>query len=204
MKSLRITLVAALSVVFLISLSNSASAAVVQVPANDYYVVQVGEFGVPGPILQGSDLSFSWDSDFPLTLVVSGPSGIVESYSSADHGSDTIAIDETGEYFMTWTNSGSSDATLDYDVDVDMLAPVHDVIDSFLLGVIIAAIVIVVIVVLVIVLVLGKEHGKKPAQVQQYGPPIAPLAPNASVCPSCGAPIDSTTTWCSRCGTRLR
>jgi len=204
MKAPVIALALIVSIVTALAFSAPASADNAQVSANGNYQIEVGEFGIPGPLVQGSDLTFTWSSTLPLTLVVAGPSGTVESYSSNTHGSDTIEISETGTYFMTWTNSGSSVVSLTYNYDVDIFGPVHDVIDSLLLGVIVAAIVIVVIIVLVVVLVIrGGEH-KRPTQGQQYVPPTAPLAPIATACPNCGAAIDASTQWCSRCGTRLR
>ena len=186
-----------------LALAAPASAATVTVPANDFYAIEVGEFGIPGTVIQGSDLSFDWDSDVPLTLVVSGPSGVVKSYSSSTHGSHTIEITETGAYFMTWTNSGSVAASLTYTYDVDFFAPVHNAIDSVLLGIMAAVIVIVVVIVLVVVLVLRGDRGKKPAQAQ-YVQPAALVAATATNCPNCGAAIDATVQWCARCGAKLR
>lgn len=204
MKSVRIALVFVGAALFALAVAMPVSAATVVVSANDYYVVEAGQFLGGGPIMQGSDLSFTWSSDRALTLVVSGPSGAVESYSSSTHGSDTIGIDETGTYFMTWTNSGSVAATLTYDYDVDMFAPVEHTFDTIVLGIVIAAIVIVVIIVLVVVLVIKGDHGGKPAQAPQYTQPVSWLPPNAANCPTCGAAIDGTNQWCARCGARLR
>lgn len=203
MKPFRIVLALVATVVTALALAVPASAATVTVPANDNYFVEVGEFGIPGTIIQGSDLSFTWSSSEPLTLVISGPSGMVESYSSATHGSHTIDITETGDYFMTWTNSGSLQATLTYSYDVDIFAPVHHTLDSILLGAMVGVIVVVIVIVLVVVLVLRGDRGKKPAQTQ-YVQPAAPVAPTATNCPNCGAAIDASVQWCARCGAKLR
>ena len=203
MKTLRIVLALFATIVTALAFAAPASAAIVTVPANDFYVLEVGEFGIPGSVIQGSDLSFDWSSNVPLTLIISGPSGIVESYSSSTHGDHTIEITETGGYFMTWTNSGIVAATLTYEYDVDFFAPVHDTFDSILLGVMVGVIVIVVVIVLVVVLVLRGDRAKKPAQAQ-YVQTVAPVAPTATNCPNCGASIDATTQWCARCGAKLR
>jgi hypothetical protein len=203
MKALRIALALVATVMTALAFAAPASAATVTVSADDFYIVEVGEFGIPGTIIQGSDLSFTWSSDVQLTLIISGPSGLVKSYSSSTHGSHTIEITETGDYFMTWTNSGSSDAALTYDYDVDIFAPVHNTIDSILLGVMVGVIVVVVVIVLVVVLVLRGDRDKKPAQAQ-YVQPAAPVAPAATNCPNCGAAIDATVQWCARCGAKLR
>lgn len=204
MNSVRVALAFVGAALFALAVAMPVSATTVTVPANDYYVVEPGQFYGGGPILQGSDLSFTWSSDRALRLVVSGPSGVVEYYSSSTHGSDTIEVDETGTYFMTWTNSGSVAAILTYDYDVDMFAPVEHTLDTIVLGIAIAAIVIVVIIVLVVVLVIKGDHGGKPAQAPQHAQPVSSLPPNATNCPTCGAAIDGTNQWCARCGARLR
>ena len=204
MNSVRVVLAFVGAALFALAVAMPVSAATVTVPANDYYAVEPAQFYGGGPILQGSDLSFTWSSDRALTLVVSGPSGVVEYYSSSTHGSDTIQIDETGTYFMTWTNSGSVAATLTYDYDVDMFAPVEHTLDTIVLGIAIAAIVIVVIIILVVVLVLKGDRAKQPAQPPQYFKSDFPTAATATNCPACGALIDGTHQFCARCGARLR
>ena len=192
------------SIVIALALAGPVSAATYVIPANDFYVINVGTFGIGGSILEGSDLSFDWSSTSPLSLVVSGPSGVVKSYSSSTHGSHTIDIDETGDYFMTWTNSGSVAATLTYDYEVDLFAPAGDAVDAIVLGLIVAAIIIVAIIVLVVVVVMRSGKSSKPAQGPGNVQPAAPVAPNATNCPTCGAAIDGTNLWCPKCGAKLR
>lgn len=166
MKSARIAVAFAAMIVAALALAVPVSAATVVVPANDFYIVEVDQFFGGGPIMQGSDLSFTWSSDRPLTLAVSGPSGLVEYYPSSNHGSDTIDITETGTYYLTWTNGAATDASLTYDCDVDPFAPAEDFLDAILVGVLVLAIVIVVVIVLVVVFVVRAEKPEQPAQTQ--------------------------------------
>ncbi len=184
-----------------LAVSSAALADSAIVDANDYFMTEIGDFWGEGPIVQGSDVTFDWTSNQPLTLVITGPSGIVESYSASNHGSDTISIDETGTYYMTWTNSGSTPASLTYNVQVDMFAPIHDTFDTVLLGIVLGVVAVVVVIILVVVLVI---RGDRPKKAVQMGQPMAPVAPSATVCPNCGSPIDSTVQWCARCGAKLR
>lgn len=204
MKLARISLALAGMVTIVLTLAAPASASTAVVHANDSYSVEVGQFYGGGPIMQGSDLSFTWSSTSALTLVVSGPSGVVESYSSSTQGSHTIQITETGTYFMAWTNSGSVDATVTYDYTVDFFGPVEDTFDAIVLAMVVAAIVIVVIIVLVVVLVLRGDRRRQPLQGTEYVQPLSPIAPTATSCPNCGAAINGTHQFCARCGARLR
>lgn len=201
--SVRIALALFGTALLSLALAVPVSAATVVVPGNASYEVEVGPFLGGGPIVQGSELSFSWSSDRPLSLVVSGPSGIVGSYSSSTHGSDSIDIGETGDYFMTWTNTGSTDASLTYDYDVDPFAPVEDIFDPVIFGVIIAAVVIAVVIVLVIFFVILQDKEKKPAVEIQ--PSFAGIPRGVSGnCPKCGSAVDGVALFCARCGAKIR
>jgi len=202
MKSERAVLLLFGTVILALSFAAPASAATTQVYANDSYQTLISQFGAGDyELLRGSEVSFTWDSDMPLTLVIRGPHGVVESYPSATQGSDTIDITSTGEYSMTWTNSGSVDATLVYDYDVDFFAPVEDLLDSILLGVILGAIVVVSVVVLVVFLILREERKQQPAEtIGQF----QPIMRTSSRCPNCGSSVDRSYEFCARCGTKLR
>jgi len=202
MKTIPVALAIAGTIVIALALAIPASAATYTIPGNDFYAIEVGPFGIGGTIIEGSDLSFDWSATGPLSLVVSGPSGTVRTYNSATSGSHTIHITETGDYFMTWTNSGSSAVVLTYDYEVDIFGTAHDVMDTVILGLIVAAIIIVAVIIIVVFVIMGS--GKKSQPAQGPAQPAAPLATNATNCPSCGSAIDKSNQWCSKCGAKLR
>lgn len=201
MKSARVISVMIGLAVTVLALAAPVSADTAVVPADDIFTVEAGQFFGGGPIVEGSDLSFTWNSDRSLTLNISGPSGVIASYPSSTSGSDTIDITATGTYYMIWTNHGAWDASLTYDYEVDPFAPAEDVIDAVVLGMIIVAIIVVVVIVLVVVVVI---RGGKPKQIAQASQQAQPVPFTATNCPTCGAAIDGTSQWCARCGARLR
>jgi hypothetical protein len=203
MRLLRLSTLFLGTVLFAVMLAPLTSASTVTIPANSFYSAPLGDMFGSTPIYQGSEVTFSWSSDVPLTLAVSGPSGLIKTYTSSTSGSGKIDVSETGTYFLTWTNSGSTDATLTFTYNTDLFAPVEHTINTVLLAIVIGAIATFVVIAVVVVLILKAEKAREPTQAQR-GQEMYVVPPTAAVCPNCGMAIDSTTIWCSRCGVRLR
>ncbi|OGS44664.1 MAG: hypothetical protein A3K76_02430 [Euryarchaeota archaeon RBG_13_57_23] len=168
----------------------------------------------PGEVLtkqinvdEGDWIDYSWDSSADLTFVLRDPNNVVRetSISSSDWGLYTALMD--GTYTLTWTNTQTTDVTIDYEATRVPLGGgeglFEDIWQSILIAVVIIAIIIVVIIVLV-VYVLAKD--KKPAAPQYAPPPMqaVPMGPAPTNCPTCGVPLDPAGAFCQKCGARIR
>lgn len=148
----------------------------------------------------GDWITYTWYTipSQTLHLVVTGPTGAVVDDVTATSGGDTIFAD-AGTYTFTWTNTGTSSATLSYSMPFTDIA---NAVNWFLYAAL--AVVIIVVVVVVLVVVLATRKKKAPELAPQPLSPMAAQAVASGRCPKCGRPVDPNGTFCAVCGAKLR
>ncbi|MBN1677989.1 MAG: zinc ribbon domain-containing protein [Candidatus Thermoplasmatota archaeon] len=152
-------------------------------------------------------VSFTWSSDLPLKLSVSGPSGLIKSYDAATSGSDTLATDD-GVLYFTWLNTNSVSASLEYGFDTETVGE-RAIMSMFAAVLVVVAAVVVGMI--VVVLLVVRSLNRSSSGVYSKGPvPPPPLdvrqgysAALMDRCPGCGSKVDPSTRICPGCGARV-
>lgn len=152
-------------------------------------------------------LTYSWSSDHPLSFVITDPSGNQVPYgSNTTSGDSTLPMWASGTYTLTWYNYGLSTAHLSFDLSAPF-SEVEVIEETMwtltLIGIIItvAAVAVVVVVVIVVVMGDGKKRSAPPAGAPS---PLASQALATGHCPTCGVQIDTSASFCAKCGTRFK
>ena len=173
--------------------------------ANADIVIQPGfEHSHDTHVTAGETITYFWFADADLHFTISSPTGtiILDEVTRSDAGS--IEATMTGDYTFTWANEGASTANLDFTVNMfDGFETVEDAAWTFLIIGIVIVVIIVAVVIIILVVLLG---GKKKTQTTAPGtaPFVAPQGSVSGICPTCGSAMASDTSFCARCGTRIR
>jgi hypothetical protein len=184
-----------------------AVAAVASVVTADTESVTVPASGTQaqnlGDMSKDDLLSISWTSDHSVSAVLTGPSGYSKTYSSSIFGYDLLNVPHDGAYVLTFTNPGSSSATVTLTWEVTPFNPVHTATD-ILTWIAIIAVIIIVVIVVIVVLVVVMGGKKKKAEMAAAAPQgiVTPTTPG--MCPICGAQTDTNALFCAKCGARFR
>lgn len=192
--------VAVLCLVSALAVSSCVSAEERAILAGDSFSVEV-ELSVL------DFLTYSWTSDEPLSFVITDPSGNQIPYgTNTTSGDSTLPMLSSGTYTLTWYNYGSSTAHLSFDLSEPFSEA--DVIEETmwtlsLIGIIIAVALVAVVVIVVIVIVMS-DKGKTPAPPAGGPSPLASQALATGHCPTCGVQIDTSASFCAKCGTRFK
>ncbi len=150
----------------------------------------------------GDEITYLWYCEDDLHFTLSSPTGtaLVDEVSVSDAGSMEAAV--SGDYTFTWANEGTTTVNLNYTIDI--LDNVEDALSMVLIIGIITVVIIVVIVIVVIVFILGDEKAKASKTAPGPAPFIPPPGGVGGTCPACGSTIASDTSFCARCGIRIR
>jgi len=159
-----------------------------------------------GTLTKDDWLTVQWTSNVAVSATLSGPDGVVETFSAATSGGwdhPLITVPDTGTYTLTFENSGSVAASVTYTTTVTPWNPVDEATDFLTWLMIIAVIIIVVIIaIVVLVVVLGAKKKKAAAM---GGAPLGIVMPTTpGICPVCGAQTDTNAPFCAKCGAKFR
>jgi hypothetical protein len=193
-----------LSVSVALGLSGSSSAYPVAIEPNSWFVATVPGLWDVEPV---DRVSFTWSSDLPLKLSVSGPSGLIKSYDAATSGSGTLPTDD-GVLYFTWVNTNSVSASLEYDYDTETVG------DRMMISLFFGALVLVavaVVGVIAVVLLVVRSMNRRSSGVYSNGsvPPPPQVAHQGysgihmDKCPGCGSKVNPSTRICPGCGARV-
>ena len=158
-----------------------------------------------GGLSEGDGVFLTWttSSTTPVSAVLTGPQGFTDSFGSSYVGFETIDIPHDGAYLLTFSNAGSSSASVTVDWTVTPFSP-GGFFDDLVTIVLIIAIVIVVVIVLIVVLVLMSGKKKKQQSMAAAAPQgiVTPTTPG--MCPVCGSQTDTNAPFCAKCGAKFR
>ncbi len=200
MRTKVLSAVAVLCLVSALAVSSCVSAEERAILAGDSFSVEV-ELSMLG------FLTYSWSSDEPLSFAITDPSGNQFPYgTNTTSGDSTLPLWSSGTYTLTWYNYGSSTSHLSFDLsepfsEVDVIEETMWTLT--LIGIIIAVGLVAVVVIVVIVIVMS-DKGKKSAPPAGGPSPLAAQALATGHCPTCGVQIDTSASFCAKCGTRFK
>jgi len=203
MRGLAIAVAALLTLCVAVGLSLPARGAGAIVHPNDMWVAGVFTDFTLEPVYS---VSFTWSSDIPLSLSVSGNGGLIDSFGAATSGSGSCKT-HGEDLFLTWYNSGSVNATLEYELTY-VYQSEHAISSLLFAGIIIGVIVVAVVIVVVLYAVKaltrpgGLFQADRDAQIQTFGP-MGPQKTPMETCPGCGSRVNPSTRICPGCGARV-
>ncbi len=178
-----------------------------QASADSNTIPAGGTLTVPFTLTKDVTVTYHWTSSASLNFELRNPSGTVVESSSGSTHVDFYDPPTGGQYTFVWTNPSSVAATIEYDItSMDIGEDFFDAISPLFIGVIVAVVLVIIVVVAVVLFAVMKE---RPSAPQQPAGPMQPqqYAPHPVVgtnCPQCGVPIDSGSSFCARCGAKLR
>lgn len=157
--------------------------------------------------VDGDSIAFHWTASASLTFTISNPSGDVIFDVTASHRSGIREVMSTGDYMLLWTNHHTTSVELTYEVTV---LPFHaGGIPLIALAASILVAIIVVVIIVLVVFVVFREDRRRTEELyrQQQGIYAAPrvMPPTADgKCSRCGATVKPDSTFCEKCGVRLK
>lgn len=158
---------------------------------------------VPLTMSADSTISYSWTSDLVLQFSIRDQAMNVLRTASGTTGAGLYTVDSGGVYTLVWTNLYMEAAEIDYDFEViDIGAGFLDDIGDTIIGGLIIILVVVIVIVAVVVVVVAQVGRKKPKAVTGPGAGVVP--PMGNNCAVCGSPITPSTSFCAKCGAKLR
>ncbi len=158
-----------------------------------------------GTYTEGDGLLITWSTQSLSTQVsgvVNGPSGFTRSISANWLVEQDFEVPHTGDYTLTLSNAGSTDATVQLTYEMTPFSP-QGFFDNLLTLVIIILVVVVVIIIVIVVLVVVVGGKKKQQAAMAAGPQGIVVPSTPGVCPVCGSQTDTNAQFCAKCGARF-
>jgi len=155
----------------------------------------------------GDSIAYHWTASQSVTFTISDPNGDTILDVSSAQRSGIREVTQTGDYLLLWTNHHSTSVVLTYEVTV---LPFHAGGISLIaaIAVVLIAIIALVIIVLIIFVVFREDRRRTEELYTQQqavyaGPTVMPPTAEGK-CSRCGAAAKPDSTFCEKCGARLR
>ncbi len=155
----------------------------------------------------GDSIAYHWTASRSVSFSISDPDGITILDVSGTQRSGIREISQTGDYLLLWTNHQSTSVVLTYEVTV---LPFHAGGVSLVsaIAVILIAIIAIVVIVLIILVVFREDRRRgeeiyKQQQGVYAGPTVMPPTAEGK-CSRCGTPVKPDSSFCEKCGARVR